>query len=272
MGTGRRGDAGRGLPPPRLPVSASPCPRVPLKRLVGTALEALACPERAVHRTILASVLAVLALSNLVALPLFRLLHPAGGIHSLPGFLIAALAQEGTLLAFVGLAWALRARRAMGPTWRAPGRLPARLLAGLAAGPLLFLVSVLVQVAMAEAFGVRQTQLAGYLWARELDLPQLLLVLLVGAVLAPIAEELFFRGFVFRAYLVARGARWAYPLSAALFALLHVNLPAALPIFAMGLLLAWLCHRNRSVVPGIVAHGFNNAVALLLLYFAPMPP
>ncbi len=142
-------------------------------------------------------------------------------------------------------------------------------LLGLATGPLLFLVGAMVQVAMALAFGVRQTQLTDYLWIRELPSPQFLVLLLVGAILAPLAEECFFRGFVFRAYLRALGPLWAYLISAAIFGLIHLNLPAAPPIFAMGLLLGWLYHRSGSLLPSIVAHGFNNAATFLLLYLGP---
>ena len=34
----------------------------------------------------------------------------------------------------------------------------------------------------------------------------------------------------------------------------------------LGLVLAWLYHRSGSLVPGMVAHGFNNGLAFGLLY------
>jgi membrane protease YdiL (CAAX protease family) len=48
----------------------------------------------------------------------------------------------------------------------------------------------------------------------------------------------------------------------------HLNLPALLPIFVVGLFLAFLYHRTGSVFPGIVAHAFNNTIAFIVLYFA----
>ena len=54
--------------------------------------------------------------------------------------------------------------------------------------------------------------------------------------------------------------------SAVLFGAIHLNLAAIVPIVVMALGLAFLYDRSGSVVPGIVAHGFNNAVAITLLY------
>jgi membrane protease YdiL (CAAX protease family) len=74
---------------------------------------------------------------------------------------------------------------------------------------------------------------------------------------------------VFRAYLVAKGPVKAYIISALLFAILHLNLPAFIPTFAIGLILAFLYHRSGSLVPSIVAHALNNGFALTALYFVP---
>lgn len=79
-------------------------------------------------------------------------------------------------------------------------------------------------------------------------------------VVAPFAEELFFRGFVYRAM-----RRWApvHPaaaLSALVFALVHVE-PLIMPsIFVLGVLLAHSVERKDSIVPAIVAHGVFNVV------------
>lgn len=241
-----------------------------MRRALATVARAIAYPELAVHRTVLPSVAAVLVLSNLIGAPLFRVLRPQGGIHSVPGFLVAALSLELTLVGFVALAAVLRRGGAARSVPTARRRWPELVALGLLAGPLLFLVSAIVQLALASTLGVRQTQIADFLWIRRLDLGQFGLLLAIVAVLAPFAEEAFFRGYVFRAYLEARGWLWAYPLSAALFALLHTNLPAAAPIFAMGLVLAWVYDRTRSIVPCAIAHGFNNAVSFVAVYAAPV--
>ena len=54
------------------------------------------------------------------------------------------------------------------------------------------------------------------------------LVVVAIVVFAPIAEELFFRGIVFNAWLREAGRVWAYVGSAALFAAIHLSLESLL--------------------------------------------
>lgn len=97
---------------------------------------------------------------------------------------------------------------------------------------------------------------------------RLLLVALGVVILAPIAEEMFFRGFVFRAL-----RRWAKPwpatlLSAAVFAVAHVIPLVMPPIFVLGILLARVVEKRKSLVPAIVAHMAFNAVGFVLQFLA----
>ena len=77
-------------------------------------------------------------------------------------------------------------------------------------------------------------------------------------VVAPVAEEITFRGLCF-----ATMGRYAIPGSAALFALAH-GLPVLLaPIFVAGLVLGWLRARTGSLYPGLAVHMLLNATALV---------
>lgn len=90
----------------------------------------------------------------------------------------------------------------------------------------------------------------------------------VAGLAAPVTEELYFRGLLLYAFDSGSslGRVSASLLSASVFAVLHFNV-AALPIFlVLGLLLAWLVYRHRSVYPAIAAHaGFNMTAFFLLL-------
>lgn len=105
----------------------------------------------------------------------------------------------------------------------------------------------------------------------ETDAPQgaLLVIIAVSViVLAPLAEEAFFRGFVYPS--LRRWAR-AWPailLSAAIFSITHVIPIVLLPIFALGMVLAWLVERRRSLVPAVVAHMAFNGFGFWVLYIA----
>ena len=94
----------------------------------------------------------------------------------------------------------------------------------------------------------------------------------VVGLLAPVCEELVFRGAVLRALLGWARHHWvAIGVSALLFAVAHAN-PAQMPhAFAVGLLLGWFYYRTHSVVPGVVFHWVNNSAAYVIYNFYPDP-
>lgn len=101
---------------------------------------------------------------------------------------------------------------------------------------------------------------------QELSSPWLLLV--GGIVVAPVVEELFFRGFVFAGLRERYGARKAGLISAGLFAVVHLQPLTAVPIFLLGVVFAYLYHRSGSIWPAVIMHVLTNAVGLGAAYLA----
>ena len=83
------------------------------------------------------------------------------------------------------------------------------------------------------------------------------------AVWTPIAEEVFFRGFILRGLANRWGFAPALVVSAAVFSALHLAPALLLPVFVTGLLLGLLYHRTGSLWPCIAVHGAQNLVAVL---------
>ena len=98
------------------------------------------------------------------------------------------------------------------------------------------------------------------------SLPSPLLFFIGGAVIAPIVEEIFFRGFIFAGLRPRYGWQKAAFISALLFALLHFTLTAILPIFILGLIFAYLYQVSDSIWPPILMHMLTNALALGAAY------
>lgn len=94
----------------------------------------------------------------------------------------------------------------------------------------------------------------------------------VIGLLAPLTEELVFRGAVLRALLRWKSNPWVgITISAALFTLIHMN-PAQMPhAFLVGLLLGWMYYRTDSIVPGVIYHWVNNTVAYVMYNLYPDP-
>jgi membrane protease YdiL (CAAX protease family) len=90
------------------------------------------------------------------------------------------------------------------------------------------------------------------------------MVALVGvlAILAaPIAEETFFRGFLFPALRVRWGTFWAALASGFVFAALHFSPGSLVPFTVIGMLLAWAYVFSGSLWTAIGAHFVFNAVS-----------
>jgi membrane protease YdiL (CAAX protease family) len=100
----------------------------------------------------------------------------------------------------------------------------------------------------------------------ELDSPVWFLI--VGAVFAPLVEEIFFRGFLFQGFRARYGWVTALVLSSAIFAVAHLDLVVLIPTFILGCLLAYVYHRSNSIWPGIILHFLVNSFGLLGAYFA----
>lgn len=90
--------------------------------------------------------------------------------------------------------------------------------------------------------------------------------------LAPLGEEVVFRGAILRSLLQWCSKPWAaIVISALIFAVAHMN-PAQLPhAFLIGLLLGWLYYRTDSIIPGMTYHWVNNSVAYVMYNLYPDP-
>lgn len=91
---------------------------------------------------------------------------------------------------------------------------------------------------------------------------------IVGAIFAPLVEEIFFRGFLFQGFRARYGWQAGMLLSSAIFAAAHLDLVALIPTFILGNVLAYVYHRSNSVWPGIFLHFLVNAFGLFSAYFA----
>lgn len=88
------------------------------------------------------------------------------------------------------------------------------------------------------------------------------------AVIAPLTEEIFFRGFLYAGLRTRVGIRNAMLISTLFFSALHFSVDAFVPIFVLGLFLAWTYEKTGSLYPGILLHAANNGIALIALALA----
>ena len=91
------------------------------------------------------------------------------------------------------------------------------------------------------------------------------LILVVGCVV-PFAEELLFRGVIYRWMRQRWGIVGSAIGSAFLFALAHTNVRMALQIFVTGIVLAVLYERSRSIFVSTLTHMTVNTISLILIF------
>ena len=170
--------------------------------------------------------------------------------------------QDGGLILS---AWLLARLTAGVPTAAQFGLRRLSALKGLGWMAATWVVFILFSAVWAAALGVTEND----------DLPQelgaddsttaLVFVALLVCVAAPIAEELFFRGFCFTALRRWIGVAGGAIATGVIFGAIHAGSADAVflvPLGVFGALLCLLYHRTGSLIPSIVLHALNNALAL----------
>jgi len=94
--------------------------------------------------------------------------------------------------------------------------------------------------------------------------PGVALFAITAIVVAPLLEETFFRGFLFQGLARSWGPVWGAIVSAGLFGLAHQQASVFVPLFALGLLLAWVFYRSGSIWTNILLHASFNGVSVLV--------
>lgn len=213
----------------------------------------------------LAAVVVVISLFGIAVVSLAASLDPSIRVSDPPSWLQFALTavQGGAFV--VGAVMAVRAvrpgagRRDFGlvrPDWLAAVRWAAVLYAGF------WIVSgVLVKV-----FGDPPEQDVVAQLRGQDAVGELILFAAVTCVVAPLAEEFFFRGFVFAVFRRRMALPWAVALGGLVFGAVHATgAPSpALVVVALGVLGAALCllySRTGSIVPGMALHAIHNSIS-----------
>lgn len=89
--------------------------------------------------------------------------------------------------------------------------------------------------------------------------------LLTLVVMAPLFEEVIFRGVVLESTRARYGVLAAWLVSALVFGIVHVHPTIAVNAFAMGLVFGFIYLRSESLWSTIILHAINNGFAYILL-------
>jgi uncharacterized protein len=100
----------------------------------------------------------------------------------------------------------------------------------------------------------------------ELSWISIIGTILVGGVMVPFAEELFYRGVLYR-FMRERWGIWIGALvSAVLFGAAHLKLSLGIAVGIAGFVSALMYERSKSLWPSIIIHVVNNSLKFILFY------
>lgn len=99
------------------------------------------------------------------------------------------------------------------------------------------------------------------------QLPEFIAIIIAGVVLAPIAEEIFYRGMIYGLFRKYLGTTWGAVGAGLLFGLAHWDLWRALPLAVGGAALCYIYEKSGSILVSMVAHGVWNGVMCILIIY-----
>jgi hypothetical protein len=198
-------------------------------------------------------------------LPLAAILMPFVKRDPVKVLFFSILAQA---IAIIAATWIITRKRGVPWSklgWRGNGHMAA---IGLGVGVAIFLLVQLLGWLFAIQSGSGSTNglFAGAM-TQQRSLYTLPALLLASGILAPLSEELFFRGVLYTGLSNSFGSAIGIMVSSAIFTVLHGDFSlAALLIFIAGIVFALLYKKSGSLMVPIIAHGVHNLLTTLAAF------
>ena len=137
----------------------------------------------------------------------------------------------------------------------------------LAALPLLLLVTGASQLLLQHLFGIEpELQEVAKIFSQDLSVLQVLYAVM-AIVVAPLYEEIMFRGLVFPYVVKHVGLAQGTLIVSVLFAIMHFHLPSFAPLLLLSAILCLTYWRTGSLWVSIGVHVIFNTVSILVLAF-----
>ena len=93
------------------------------------------------------------------------------------------------------------------------------------------------------------------------------IAIIVIVIIAPIIEEMFFRGYILQTLSKNLSTSTSSIITALIFASVHFEFQSFIPIFLLGIILNWLFLKFNSIWPSILFHFLNNIITFTIFYY-----
>jgi membrane protease YdiL (CAAX protease family) len=196
----------------------------------------------------------------------------AGVDESIVNAVIAAVIYLLSILIVIGVPWYLRrdfvTKEAMGmtrlPSWTDIFLSPVGFIIYLiGSGLLVYLASQVI-----PGFNADQTQSTGFTHLTYYS--QYLVAFMTLIIVAPLAEETLFRGFLYGKLRKIMPVWVAMIITSALFGFVHGQWNVGVDVFALSLVLCGLREVTGNIWAGMLLHMIKNGIAFYILFVNPM--
>lgn len=131
-----------------------------------------------------------------------------------------------------------------------------------------FFVTLILYMINIPGLDLTQKQTVGFYDVRGLF--EYALVFFVLVVLAPVVEELIFRGYLYTRLQEYVGFAASTLLTSATFAGLHLQPNVIINVFILSLFICWLREKFDSIWPGVIVHALKNGIAYVVIFLLPL--
>jgi len=134
----------------------------------------------------------------------------------------------------------------------------------ISALPMVFAVD-LIASALLKVNATKDAQEVIQIFENSSTVAQRVPIILLAVVIAPVAEELAFRGYLYAVIKRYFGAIPALVLSGLLFAMIHLNLPSFFPLLVLASVFALAYELSGTLLVPMTMHALFNAFSLILV-------
>ncbi len=137
---------------------------------------------------------------------------------------------------------------------------------GLIGGVFLFFIIVVAGLVMQLLYPQEPTLQPFAELVMNAEGNDLILLFIMGSILAPLGEEIYFRGMAYPVFKEKWGVAVGLIVSGMFFSLLHFDILRFFPLMLGGIGLAYIYEKTGSLFSSMIAHGLWNGIMILLLY------
>ncbi|MDD2586417.1 MAG: type II CAAX endopeptidase family protein [Syntrophomonadaceae bacterium] len=137
---------------------------------------------------------------------------------------------------------------------------------GVVGGIILMLVMIILSIPINYLHPEIEPQVYEDILRAVHGFPQFILIFIMGAVLAPLSEELFYRGMIYPVFRKYLGPGWGMVVAGLVFGLAHWDIWRLIPLSIGGALLCLIYEKTGSIFISALAHGVWNGVMSIFIY------